>query len=272
MKQLKNSMKIKAILLAAGEGTRLRPYTYYWPKCLMPIQGRPILEYWLLMLWNAGIKDILVNTSYLSNEVQKFLDRPCFNGWVKGVYEPKLLGTAGTLRENYNKLKEADNIFVAHADNWTICDIDKFINYHLIKKPIHCPITMMTFNTSFPEDCGITKIDQCNILLEFHEKKIGNYGNKANAAIYMFEKQVLNEIYINNSICDISTQLIQKYLSKIVTWHNDGIHRDIGVIESLRLAQNDLNEFKYHNLDGLDILNDDWSKNFKNNPIHKLIL
>jgi mannose-1-phosphate guanylyltransferase len=130
-------MKIKAILLAAGIGSRLRPYTFYWPKCLMPIQGRPLLEYWLVMLWNAGIRDVLVNTSYLSKDVQNFLDRPCFKGWVHGVFEPKLLGTAGTLRENYNELMDADNIFVAHADNWTLCDIDKFIKYHLTKKPTY---------------------------------------------------------------------------------------------------------------------------------------
>ena len=60
---------MKALLLAAGLGTRLRPVTNTIPKCLVPINGKVLLEYWLEKLIDIGIKEILINTSYLSEEV-----------------------------------------------------------------------------------------------------------------------------------------------------------------------------------------------------------
>jgi len=55
---------MNAILLAAGFGTRLKPLTDVWPKCLMPIHGRPLLEYWLGILYKTDIDNVLVNTHY----------------------------------------------------------------------------------------------------------------------------------------------------------------------------------------------------------------
>ena len=59
-----NNKQIAALLLAAGFGSRLRPLTNEWPKCLMPIGEKPLLEYWLSNLHNLGITDVLVNTHY----------------------------------------------------------------------------------------------------------------------------------------------------------------------------------------------------------------
>ena len=92
--------EVRALLLAAGLGTRLRPLTDHWPKCLMPIGERPLLEYWLETLWQSGVREVLVNLHYLSTVVEEFLDRPRFQGWVHSVRETELLGTAGTLRAN----------------------------------------------------------------------------------------------------------------------------------------------------------------------------
>jgi len=61
---------IKAVLLAAGLGTRLKPLKNIWPKCLMPIRDRPLLEYWLSILQKLGISNVLVNTHYLSEQVE----------------------------------------------------------------------------------------------------------------------------------------------------------------------------------------------------------
>ena len=88
----------KALLLAAGLGTRLRPLTNVWPKCLMPIQKRPLLEYWLGVLKRTGINSALVNLHHHSEVVEEFLQQSCFRSWVCTVYEEELLGTAGTLR------------------------------------------------------------------------------------------------------------------------------------------------------------------------------
>ena len=65
---------MKALLLAAGFGTRLRPITDSIPKCLVDINGRPLLEIWIELLVNAGVNDILVNTHYLSDQVNFFVN------------------------------------------------------------------------------------------------------------------------------------------------------------------------------------------------------
>ena len=83
------------------------PLTAQWPKCLMPIGERPLLEYWLETLWKSRVREVLVNLHYLPEVVQDFLNRPRFQDWVVSVKEPQLLGTAGTLRTNAEFLEIA---------------------------------------------------------------------------------------------------------------------------------------------------------------------
>ena len=118
-----------ALLLAAGCGTRLKPYTDQWPKCLMPISGRPLLEHWLCILKRNNVERILVNTHYHHSEVEKFLNRERFSGWVSERFEKKLLGTAGTLRENQAFFKREPFLLI-HADNWCNCNFLKFLDFH----------------------------------------------------------------------------------------------------------------------------------------------
>ena len=65
---------MRALLLAAGLGTRLRPLTDTMPKCLVPIKGRPLLSIWLERLTQAGIGPFLINTHYLANQVEVLLE------------------------------------------------------------------------------------------------------------------------------------------------------------------------------------------------------
>ena len=73
---------MKALLLAAGLGTRLKPLTDIWPKCLMPIKGRPLLEYWLDTLQKLSINDVIVNTHYFSEYVKEFIEQTQFKNRV----------------------------------------------------------------------------------------------------------------------------------------------------------------------------------------------
>ena len=91
---------MRAILLAAGYGTRLRPLTNTIPKCLVPIKGVPLLQIWLERLTNAGIGPFLINTHYLPKEVEGFAESSRYRDQVTLVHEPELLGTAGTLIAN----------------------------------------------------------------------------------------------------------------------------------------------------------------------------
>ena len=118
--------QIRALLLAAGLGTRLRPVTDDCPKCLVPIGGRPLLEHWLCTLYKNDICNVLVNVHHHQNLVESFLSRKRFRLWVSSVYEANLLGTAGTLRKNIAYFKDC-TVLLVHADNWCQCEFIDFL-------------------------------------------------------------------------------------------------------------------------------------------------
>ena len=257
-------MKMRALLLAAGLGTRLRPLTNDWPKCLMPIGDKPLLEYWLEIIWKQGIREALVNLHYLPTVVQEFLDRPKFKYWVKTVHETELLGTAGTLKSNLNYFKDS-SVFMIHADNWCNCNFSEFIKYHKTMRPCSTDMTMMTFKTDKPELCGTVKTNSQGIVEEFYEKKQNSNFTIANAAVYILEPNILKWIESKNNINDFSNDVIPNYIGKIATWHNHKIHRDIGTLEELINAQNDPKPFSLLNE------KDEWREKFLKKPIHQHI-
>jgi len=255
-------MSTKALLLAGGYGTRLSPLSDIWPKCLMPIKEKPLLEYWIDSLMDAGIDQILINLHYFSDEVKEFLERGKFKNSVKWVYEEELLGTAGTLKENHKFFRGGD-IFLAHADNFCSADLGSFMQAHN-NKPKSCIATMMTFTTDHPQSCGIVETNSDDILVEFHEKVERPPSNLANAAVYLLNEEILDWIDKHEKVFDFSIDVIPKLLGRVSVWNNNGIHIDIGTVENLIKSQ----EFDRKNS---KIHKDQWHYSFLKHPIHKLI-
>ena len=256
--------EVRALLLAAGLGTRLRPLTDEWPKCLMPIGERPLLEYWLETLHSANVNEVIVNMHHHYEIVQEFLYRARFKDWVCSVYEETLLGTAGTFRANKDFFQECTTLLV-HADNWCQCDFADFLNYHNYNRPDHCSITMMTFESQTPETCGIVETDAAGVVFAFYEKMKNPLKNRANGAVYLLEPEVLRWIDVHPNISDFSTEVLPHFLGKIATWNNDGIHRDIGAFPMLQRAQSDPQPKSCWT----EI--DFWQTKFLSNPIHHQI-
>lgn len=196
------SRPISVLLLAAGLGTRLHPYTINWPKCLMPINGKPLLEYWLETARQLATEKVLVNTHYLADTVQRFLDRPVFKRWVKGVHEPELKGTAGTLRANASDFRDT-TVLLVHADNFCQCDFSDFLGFHQTSRPNHCPITMMTFYTQTPSMCGIVELDGDGVAIGFHEK-LQNPREIWQTARFTFWSQKYSSGYVTGQRSQIS--------------------------------------------------------------------
>lgn len=228
---------MNALLLAAGLGTRLRPLTDHTPKCLVEIAGRPLLDYWLQDLHAAGVTEFVINTHHLAERVRDYVTQHALAPVITLVHEDKLLGTAGTLRANADFLKRGTTL-VAHADNLCLCPWTEFFQAHQ-KRPDNSLMTMMTFRSANPRDCGIVEIDGQGIVRGFHEKVVNPPGNLANAAIYIMEP-CLNEIILRmgDDVNDLSTQVLPFLLGKIVTWENHQTLIDIGSPERLALAQN----------------------------------
>lgn len=230
----------------------------------MPIQDRPLLEYWLGILYLNNIKNVLVNLHYHADYVEKFVSRPEFSDWVTVVHEKELHGTAGTLRNNYEFFKGCTTLLV-HADNWCCCDFSEFLHFHTNNRPSGTVMTMMTFESQNPSSCGIVELDSSGVVIDFHEKVQNPPGKLANAAVYLLEPEVMDWINNNPDVTDFSTEVLPHMIGKIATWENKGIHRDIGTSEILKLAQNDKCKLPPWSADN------DWQREFMNNPIHQLI-
>lgn len=227
---------MRALLLAAGFGMRLRPLTNSMPKCLVPIRGKPLLSHWFDLLLSNGVDRILVNTHYMAEAVRNFVVHSEWRDYVEIVHENNLLGTGGTILQNRRFLEDRPFI-VGHADNLTRFDVQAFIRSHE-KRPKCADITMMTFHTDSPQSCGIVEIDDLGVVLKFHEKVPTPPSNQANAAVYIFEPTVINFIdSLGKQKVDISTEVLPNYLGRISTFHNSNYHRDIGTLQSLRLAE-----------------------------------
>lgn len=231
---------MKALLLAAGLGTRLYPIVQNLPKCLVPVGGIPLIDYWLYQLVSADIKEILINTHYLSELVLSHISKSKWKKYITISYEETLLGTAGTLLKN-KKFFEDGSFLVAHADNLTIFDANSFMDCHK-NRPDGIDITMMTFTTDIPQNCGIVEIDKNNIVLKFHEKVKNPPSNHANGAVYIMEPSVFNTLknFSLSQTIDISCNLIPLYMEKIQAWHNNIYLRDIGTPDSLQKANEDI--------------------------------
>jgi mannose-1-phosphate guanylyltransferase len=226
---------MKAILLAAGFGTRLRPLTNVLPKCLVTINGKPLLEIWLERLFSAGVDRVLINTHYLSNVVEDFVGQSQYKNKIDLFHEPVLLGTAGTLLA-CEKFIGNGPVLLAHADNLSTFNVLDFINAHN-NRPSQCIMTMMLFKTDDPKSCGIVELNELGVVVNFHEKRMNPPSALANAAVYILEADLVREYQSKEPrITDISTEIIPSNLGKIFTYLNSQYHRDIGNLESLRLA------------------------------------
>ena len=183
---------MKAMILAAGRGTRLRPFTDQLPKCLMPINGRPILEWWLSRLIDIGIEGVLINTHYRADQVNRYLSTSRFGSYVDVVFEPTLLGTAGTVVKNKDFFSGEDGMLL-HADNFCLADLAEFISAHKNREP-NTLITMMTFLSNRPSESGIVEVDESGVVIGFYEKAKKPPGSLANGAVYILTNELLSSL------------------------------------------------------------------------------
>lgn len=223
---------MRAILLAAGLGTRLRPLTDTTPKCLVPIKGKPLLDIWLEDLLAAGVTKVLTNLHYKSEIVKEHLRKSKYSKDIETVLEPTLLGTAGTLRANQNFFEGKDGILL-HADNYCEANIAQLIALHQTR-PSNCDLTMLAFRTQTPQTCGVLEVNDQNVLTQMYEKSGDDHGNLANAAFYILSKKLISEL-INET--DFSNEVIPKYFGRALVVETNETFIDIGTPESYAHAQ-----------------------------------
>jgi len=217
---------MRAILLAAGLGTRLRPLTETVPKCLVPVGREVLLDMWLRRLSEAGVDRVLVNLHHLADAVRRHVAGSQWADLVEFVDEPVLLGTAGTLVANKSFLQCGDGLLV-HADNYCTASLGAFVEAHR-SRPAGCTMTMMTFETSQPRECGIVTTDARGVMVAFDEKPANPSGTTANAAVYVLSPEIYGPL---DGVSDFSTEVVARSAGAVYTWPADGDLVDIGTMD-----------------------------------------
>jgi mannose-1-phosphate guanylyltransferase len=224
----------RALLLAAGLGTRLRPITDHIPKCLVPIHGEPLLYRWLDLLCGSGVDEIIVNTHYFADRVVEACAASAWKDQIILAHEPYLLGTAGTLKHHRKRL-EVGNFWLIHADNLSHFNVKEFVSAFKYR-PSVCVGTMMTFRTDAPSQCGIAVCNEQDILTDYFEKVAAPPSNMANAAVFLLDPRIFQVLDASADAFDFCRDIVPKMVGRINTFKNDCYHRDIGTVASYQQA------------------------------------
>jgi len=228
---------MKALILAAGFGTRLLPFTKNTPKALFPVAGRPLLHIIILSLQNAGCKAVIINTHHLYKKIDSYLARQNYTIPVITRFEPEILGTGGAIK-NVADFWNDHPFMVINSDIVTDIDLKKVYEFHLNH---NCPVTLVLhddprFNTvSVNKDGFITKFHDSTPLPSHPASgtniyRPGETGKLTFTGIQVLDPQVLERIPDNifsNSI-DIYRELISEnkklcaFISKEYYWKDVG--------------------------------------------------
>jgi mannose-1-phosphate guanylyltransferase len=223
---------MKAFLLAAGVGSRLRPLTDTTPKCMLPIGGRPLLDIWLDALDLAGVREVLVNLHHLPDVVSRHLAGRAGPPTVRTVFEPQLLGSAGTLLANRGWVESEEFFLACYADNLTDFDLRSLAAAHAGHGGI---ATLAVFHSDRPSAGGVVEIDASGLVTGFTEKPAEPVSDLVNAGLYAFSPAVLDEID-GVPPRDIGYDLLPRLVGRARAVPVEGYFRDVGTAGSYRRA------------------------------------
>jgi len=234
---------VNAYLLAAGLGTRLRPHTHHTPKCLIDIHGTPLLGWWLKLLELHGVKHVLINTHHLADKVEAYLNtvRPQTSLEIITIYEPVLLGSAGTLLTNRSFISPSEDFFIAYADILTVANLTKMKNAHQKFKEKGALLTMGLFHTPHPSSCGIVTLDNSQRITAFTEKPKNPASNLANAGIYIANSAIFEHLpptLPSEKVLDIGFDLLPFLVNQMYGFHIEEYLKDIGHLDAYIEALN----------------------------------
>ena len=224
---------MKAFLLAAGVGSRLRPITDTIPKCMVPIDGQPMLDIWLDAFDRAGVDEVLVNLHYLPDVVRHHLEARTGTPAVRTFFEPELLGSAGTLAANRAWIHGEEMFLACYADNLTDFDLSSLVQAHQERGAI---ATLTAFHSERPSAGGVVELDATGTIVGFEEKPANPVSDLVNAGMYAFHPNVLDELG-GPLPRDIGYDLLPRLVGRAKALPVEGYFRDIGTINAYEQAQ-----------------------------------
>ncbi len=224
---------MKAFLLCAGIGSRLRPITDTVPKCMVRVHEQPLLDIWLDAFNRAGVDEVLVNLHHLPEVVRRHVAARTGLPAVHLVFEPELLGSAATLLANRSWVANEAFFLACNADNLTDFELQDLIDVHLAGDAV---ATLTAFHSENPSAGGVLEVDEAGQMTGFTEKPRQPISDLVNAGMYAFSPAVLDEIR-QDPPADIGHHLLPALVGRARVVPVKGYFRDIGTPEAYRLAR-----------------------------------
>ena len=237
---------MKAVIMAGGKGSRLRPLTCNLPKPMVPLLQKPVMEYAIEWLKKHGINEIAVTLQYLPQAIKNYFG----NGQRFGVHlyyfeEKSPLGTAGSIKNAEEFFSET--FIVVSGDTITDFNLQKCIDYHKEKKAL---ATLLLNQVENPTNYGVVRTNQYGKITRFIEKPNWHevFSNLVNTGIYILEPEIFS--YIKKGVMtDFSHDLFPLLLDKnkeVYGYEAKGYWSDIGTLEQYCQTQYDLLDGKVH--------------------------
>src|SRR6059058_5312955 len=250
---------MRAVVMAGGEGTRLRPLTSNQPKPMVPIVGKPCMEHILELLRDHGFEDVVVTVAFLPQAIRSYFGTGDSLGLnIEYSVEESPLGTAGSVRLASDRLD--DTFLVISGD--ALCDIDlgKIVEFH---KERGAAVTIALKSVENPLEFGIVVTDADGRIERFLEKPSWGqvFSDTINTGIYVLEPQVLRHVPTDRPF-DFSQELFPLLLEMgrpLYGYVCEGYWQDIGNLDQYRQANFDALDGKVRlNVPGIRLRGDVW--------------
>jgi mannose-1-phosphate guanylyltransferase / phosphomannomutase len=232
---------VKAVVMAGGEGTRLRPMTANQPKPLLPVVNKPIMEHVLRLLRRHGFTDTVVTVQFLASMVRNYFgDGEDFGMSLQYATEQTPLGTAGSVRNAEDALRD-EPFLVISGDALTDMDLTDLVRFHQDSGAL---VTVGLARVPDPLEFGIVISDDDGRIQRFLEKPTWGqvFSDTVNTGIYVMEPEVLKEVESGGSV-DWSSDVFPRLLDRgapIYGYVAEAYWEDVGTHESYLKAQADV--------------------------------
>lgn len=251
---------MKAVVMAGGEGTRLRPMTANHPKPLLPVINRPIMEHVLRLLRRHGLTDTVVTLQFLAAQVRNYFGDGAELGMsLAYATEQKPLGTAGSVKNAQDALR-GEPFLVISGDALTDADLTALLRFH---RDRGATVTVALKRVEDPVDFGIVIPDEDSRIQRFLEKPTWGqvFSDTVNTGIYVMQPEVLDLVPPDQPVdwaADVFPALLEQG-APVFGWLLDGYWQDVGSHDSYLRAQADvLNGAVDVEIDGFEVSSGIW--------------
>jgi len=232
---------MRAVVMAGGEGSRLRPLTANLPKPLLPVANRPVMEHVLRLLRRHGVEDTVVTLQFLASLVRNYFgDGDELGMSLQYATEQRPLGTAGSVKNAEAALRD-DTFLVISGDALTDADLSAMVAFHRSHGAL---VTVGLKAVPDPLEYGIVICDPDGRVNRFLEKPTWGqvFSDTVNTGIYVMEPEVLDEVPEDTEV-DWSADVFPRLLAAgapVFGYQFDGYWEDVGTLESYRQAHMDV--------------------------------